>query len=198
MNKILLCLTAGLIVAPPALTAQEEQRDVHVRNDCRLAAQIIRTGEPAPHREWAYGAIRACDQTGGPALAAAWTQTLPSDRDRLAKLAGASRHFPTRELFNAVRAVAEDPGAGTTVRVYALGLLASFAQPGIYLDMRDLLEPRPGRLARTWTMSGDAALNERGELVNVLPEVRALLDELRSADDAVVANAARSFISILP
>jgi hypothetical protein len=198
MSKILLYLIVGLIVAPPMLRAQEEQRDVHLRNDCRFAAQIIRTGEPAPHRAWAFSAIRKCDQTGGTTLALMWAHAPPSDRDKLAELVGASRYFPTREMFDALRAVAEDRGADTTVRVHAIALLASFAQPGIYLDMRDLLEPRPGRFPRTWTMSGDAGLNDRGELTNVVPEVRALLSNLSLGDEGIVANAARSFLSILP
>ena len=50
--------------------AKREADDAHIRERCRFAAQILTTGEPHTHHDWAVAKIRTCDESAGPALAA--------------------------------------------------------------------------------------------------------------------------------
>ncbi len=82
----------------------QESRDVHARNDCRLAAQVIRTGHPAPHVEWAYGAILRCDETGAAVLAERWRTV--RDSAEVGSLPWATWNSPARRIvFDAVAEV---------------------------------------------------------------------------------------------
>src|ERR687886_776991 len=48
------------VIAPHAISAQAVSDSVKHRNDCRLAEQVLTTGEPAPRREWAQVYISYC------------------------------------------------------------------------------------------------------------------------------------------
>lgn len=198
MLRAIASIAAGLVALNPApLRAQGESENVQVRNDCRLAAQIIRTGQPAPHRAWALSAITRCDESGATTLADVWRGALPTDNDSLGQLAAATRFFPKRVILEALTAVAESRARSTASRVHAISLIAGFARPGVYLDARDVFEPKPGRLPRIWTASGDQEWQDQGELADILPEARTLLTRVTSDSDPIVAHAAHSYLRIL-
>lgn len=49
---ILLVLAASPVLAQgPEYRPYREREDVHLRDNCRLAAQVIETAQPAPHKE---------------------------------------------------------------------------------------------------------------------------------------------------
>lgn len=190
--------TALLLSAPSALEAQHKERDdAQLRNDCRLAAQILRTGQPAPHRSWAYTVITRCDESGAATLASVWTQNPPADEAMLGELAGATRYFPMREVFDALRATAADVQVATAPRVYALSVVASFAEPRTFLNLRDVFEPRAGRPPRMVNVSGHQDWTDVGELAGIVPEVRTLLNSLLTDSDPVVARAATWYLRIV-
>ena len=56
------------------LHGQEGRTDVEVRfrNQCRFAAQVVATGHPHPHREWALGYVANCEIEGPNVLASIW------------------------------------------------------------------------------------------------------------------------------
>ncbi len=109
----------------------QESRDVHTRNDCRLAAQVIRTGHPAPHTERAYGAIQQCDETGVAVLVGQWRTV--SDSLEVVYLAWASSRFPRRVVFDAISEVVLSSAASTEARLQGMSLLATFAKPNVFL-----------------------------------------------------------------
>src|ERR1041384_5383461 len=54
-------LLSAIVALTPQLSAAQASPDsVGHRNECRLAEQVLTTGSPAPHREWAEGYIPSC------------------------------------------------------------------------------------------------------------------------------------------
>jgi hypothetical protein len=196
LNRISL-LAMFTMAAPATLMAQPAQ-DAHLRNDCRLAAQILRTGHPAPHTEWAYRAITKCVDSGPAVLIEKWRGTLPGDSMEMRLLAGTSRYFPQQAVFDAVAAAALNANNTTYQRFRAMRLLASFAMPGIYLSEQDLLNPPARGGIRTFTFSGDQATSQVGELGGVKPEVRALMQRIQDeASDPTLRRVAEEYVKFL-
>jgi hypothetical protein len=132
--------------APRAVLAQDRPDSVHHRNDCRLAAQVISTGQPLPRREWALAVIQGCRE-GGPALARAMRESrLSSDTAYLNALTWPAIRLRDGEIFQAAMQVAADRGASTQARVFAIRTLMWSMYPGggiDYADLADLVQGRP-------------------------------------------------------
>ncbi|HEY0018348.1 MAG TPA: hypothetical protein VGC13_18730 [Longimicrobium sp.] len=175
-NRI--AIAVALLVAVPLAAQGSERDDVHVLDECRLAAQVIRTGHPAPRREWAYGFITRCREIGPAALASRWQETA-SDEPTLQQLARATTRLRTREVFVAVSGAARSAEHSPLVRIYAMAMLYSFAEPGSSVWMRDLLQPRENRSVRIYQVSGDG--DRPNPLGDVEAEVEALLAEIIAA-----------------
>lgn len=190
----LLCWAA--FGAVPISAQPRENTDVQLRNDCRLAAQVVRTGHPAPHREWAYGIIRQCGESGPSAVAERWRTAPPTGREDLRALIGATAAFRTREVFDAVATVARTPSADERVRAYALALLYSYADPGGGLSVDDLLHPRDdGRRSAIWRSSHGGNPDDPATLSDVTAEVREILRGIIEAEPGT--NAARMASEVL-
>lgn len=123
----LLILTALVILVPRQAVAQQ---DPHLRNDCRLASQVLRTGHPAPHRQWAWSVIPSCTDSAGPVLAAVWNSPAESE---LGQLWGASHSVGDARLSRAVMNVLRDPARTKAVRITAARVLATHAAPNLVL-----------------------------------------------------------------
>lgn len=117
-----------------------EARDVHLRSDCRQAAQILATGHPAPHREWALDVIWECDQSGPPVLVEMW-RTAGSSEAELGDLIRRSVNLRDARIYGAVVAVARDQGAPEIKRAAALSLLGRWARPGLDIGFRQFFAP---------------------------------------------------------
>src|SRR5919198_688104 len=119
---LMICILA---VLPSAIAAQRpsEVDDIHLRNNCRLAAQVLTTGYPAPHYGWARDIIRECDQSGGPAPAAVWGKPPPGPF--LGALVGVARH----------------PSSPEAVGFSALGVLVSSFPPAKAVSLQKLKTP---------------------------------------------------------
>jgi hypothetical protein len=197
--SILTLLTMVLTLPLSSLDAQSpESENARLQADCRLAAQIIQTGHPAPHTEWAYAAIRLCPDLGPAVLAERWRGEPLSDTLEIRALAAASRVFPRRVVFDAVASGAVKPQVSTYQRVAAMGLLASFAKPGIYLNHRDLMNPIPGRRIGRITLSGDQGSTQAGELGGVAPEVMLVMARIQAdAVDPTVRRIACEYVRFL-
>ncbi|HEU5175032.1 MAG TPA: hypothetical protein VFT96_09780 [Gemmatimonadaceae bacterium] len=148
VRRVAVLLAVGLgTMLPETAAAQRERRDtekddVHLRNNCRLAAQVLETGYPPPHRGWALDQILACEQTGGTALATVW-RVAPVDRSALARLMYASRAMRDERVFAATAEVAEDPARPTLVRLAAMNVLTSFADSVLMARLEVLENPPP-------------------------------------------------------
>lgn len=180
-----ICVLAAwlaMVVAGGASAQGRESSDVQLRNDCRLAVQIVRTGHPAPHRDWAFGMIRQCGDSGPAALAARWRTAPPAEKEELTHLLSASGTFRTRQLFDAVASAARARSNDEVVRVYAIVLLHRYARPGTWLSIDDLLQPRRDRPARIYSSSHNANPDDPATLGDAKAEVQAILAAIIEAE----------------
>lgn len=139
--RVVLVLTCGVLVSAAEAQIRREGEDVHVRNECRLAAQVLTTGEPAPHYRWALGYVIRCDESGPPALATLWGRLSDPDRDDLEFLSYNTSRLRDQRILEAVVTVAQDPGRHTLVRLAAFQVLVSYFDTG-YVSI-DALEAPP-------------------------------------------------------
>ncbi|MGH9782816.1 MAG: hypothetical protein ACRD88_01415 [Terriglobia bacterium] len=125
------------------LQAQQarERDDVHLRNSCRLAAQVLATGRPHPHYEWARDLIGACDESGGPALAALWRTDVSEDRDELGRLVYVTSRLRDQRILDALLETARAPSPSVQVRLSAVRVLVSYFAPGRDAPLECLQEP---------------------------------------------------------
>lgn len=115
---------------------------VRFRNDCRLAAQVVATGRPAPHADWAYGLITTCGPEGGRALAEG-LRALRAETDtaRLEWITAHTHVLRDGAIFEAAMAVADDRGASRAARVYAFRTLVWLQRPSVLPAYGDLVRP---------------------------------------------------------
>jgi hypothetical protein len=144
------CAIFALVLAslPAASYAQDERAsDVRHRNDCRLAGQVLQTGNPRTKREWALEAIRSCDpEVAVPALVQSWMNA-PDDTAHLMRLYRAGRRYRDGRLYAAARSLASDPDRPQMLRIAALANLAAQVEPKIAMDL-NLLRPISGLRGR--------------------------------------------------
>ena len=130
MNRLDIVMAATLVAtAHASLSAQSNSQDRNnwLRNNCRLAVQVIATGEPAPKKAWAYGFIQECPEAGD-ALASAWNRALSGDdlfdRQRLS-----ARTLDSR-ILNTAATVASDASRAVEERWSALVVITALYAPG--------------------------------------------------------------------
>jgi hypothetical protein len=103
------------------LLAQAEPDSIRRRNNCRLALQVIETGNPQPRQEWALQYIPFC-APGERAMAylARIRQLRQSSSVVNLRRAMPLGVFRDAALFEAVADLAQDRTASTTARIVAL------------------------------------------------------------------------------
>jgi hypothetical protein len=111
-------------------------RDMHLRNACRLASQVLTKGQPANHTEWALGVLPRCGPLAGQVVVERLrnTQSTQSARDSLKLLIGVTWGLQDAALFDGAVAVAQDPAAPEFARVEALRVLHGILLPGQYVS----------------------------------------------------------------
>lgn len=130
---ILMVLSAG------TLRAQVDPDSVRARNECRLASQVIETGQPAPHMDWALSTIRSCGPDGAAALArAVLAHRTSTDSAVMGRLTRPTQYMVDGEIFDVAYRVASDPDASTVARVFAVRTLIWTLAPGRDLTYDDL------------------------------------------------------------
>jgi hypothetical protein len=135
---VVVCLT-GMIALPGCAAAQQNRDSVHLRNDCRLAIQVVTTEHPAPHEAWAYEAVEHCGAAGGAALASAIDRMRRTDD--LAVLDLITRpviRFTDASVLDVTLSVAGDGGASPEARVFAFRALINLLDPGRVLTYAQL------------------------------------------------------------
>lgn len=182
------------VLSSESLSAQPgEKEDPHLRNDCRLAAQVLRTGHPAPRRQWALDAIRRCDTSGPEVLASVWREAPPADTIELGRLFNATRDFNDRRVVDAVADLARRGDAAETTRIYAFALLFNYAVPGSYIETGALL--RGARPGISFVTHDDRARDTRAILGDLRPGVREILNSVAAAEpDSRVGIAAATVL----
>ncbi len=147
-------LLAGSLAVTASTSAYGQNSDrpgtVQLRNDCRLAAQVLQSGQPANKTTWAAGMIGACPREGPAVLAQLWARPAV-DSATADQLLNASVRIRDQRLASAALAVARNTSNDETVRVIAIGLLYLYADPFGSLSIPDLVPPSgwvPGQHVR--------------------------------------------------
>ena len=113
--------SAFLIAIGTSAGAQANPGSIQHRNDCRLAAQVVSTGQPASKTEFGFFMIGNCGNEGIQAFAGGIVNMKSSvDTVFLAYLSQQARYYRDGGIFAAALSVAGDPTASEPARVYAL------------------------------------------------------------------------------
>jgi hypothetical protein len=123
------CLLLALLTRPGF--AQVNSDSVKHRNECRLAEQVMSTGRPEPHREWARGYIAFCGtESWARAAAVALRRARMSENRRtLEKEWGRVRLVRDSTLFATATEIARDKSSSVPARVYAIRYLLNVLHP---------------------------------------------------------------------
>jgi hypothetical protein len=129
-----ICLIALALLVPALASAQVDPRDVKLRNDCRLAAQVLTTGNPAVHLRWAASKIRVCPG-GGDAVAAS-ILGLRTSRDTalLNTVSWPASEIRDRRIHDAALSIFVDKAASPEARIFAIRSLVWLFSPATPLD----------------------------------------------------------------
>jgi hypothetical protein len=133
-------VAAFCATAPLSGQASETAAAARHRNDCRLAAQVLRTGNPAGRRDWALGQISSCEAEGPVVLAEQWRGIAPGG-PQLERLVRATWRIRDRRIYQQLRETAEDPSRPAAMRVGAMLVLARYVDPASALWLSDLVPP---------------------------------------------------------
>jgi hypothetical protein len=137
-NLAALALALATVTHDQSLGGQTERQDPHVRNDCRLATQVLAARHPHPHYDWALEFIAKCEETGGPVLAGLWRRP-SADSAHLDRLFLSSYTLRDSRITAAVIDAASDRSLPQLVRLNAIRVLAGHAVPEFLLSIPDLL-----------------------------------------------------------
>lgn len=140
MVKAVLAIALALALPSCALAQAGGGNDsVHVRNRCRLAVQIITTGRPEPHTDWAFEHVRRCGREGAAAIAQRMAAaTVNSNQAEWEKLTAPTFYVHDAGIFRGALSIAQDRGASTIARVYSMKVLIQILTRGTTLSYDDL------------------------------------------------------------
>lgn len=127
--------------------AQENPDLVKHRNECRLAEQIMTTGHPEPHRQWARGYIAFCggESWGRAAAAAVLRSRMSPDRSSLQAEWARVHLLRDSTLFAAALNVAGDVTASVPARVLAIRYLLGLIEPNRVITYQLMVEELDAR-----------------------------------------------------
>ena len=164
--RAILVGAAGLLLigAPTRAQTSDEPAEVHLRNQCRLAAQVLQTGHPEGRTEWALGIIGNCTEEGPLALVALWSEQ-SRDSIRAVRVLDASSRLRDQRLAEVAVQVARNDQNPEALRVAAILLLMRYADPYTGLDVSLLAVP-PG-----WTPGHRVRLFLGGRGSHAIPQL---------------------------
>lgn len=144
--RFLALLVIASCMAPLGAHAQPAADAARHQNDCRIAVQVVTTGQPQARQEWALSKIRSCGADAGRALASIIPRLREvPDTARLNRYFSATREVYDGQIFDAAFAIAGDRTASTPARVFALRSLIWSGNPGRLLSYTDLAGDASGR-----------------------------------------------------
>lgn len=185
-----IALAVGLLHGMP-LSGQRESQDPHLRNDCRLAGQILQTGQPAPHYQWAMETMRRCPETGGEVLPSVWAHP-PTDSAALNTLFLASYTVRDARITDAAIAAASNGSLPQLVRLNAMRVLVGHAVPSFLLSLADLPPDTPPGVIKILGGKSHVSVDEGDRPIGpeTLDSILNALARLRSDPDPRIAGAA--------
>lgn len=186
-EQTLRCFAAvGALLISSAVPLSAQGQDTALaakhRNDCRLASQVLATGHPHPHREWALRYIASCEHEGPLALAAQWERS-DATGSELEIIVRSSARLRDARLYRKLGQTAEDRSKPSAVRVGAMLVLSRYTDPRNGIWLTDLVPPDPiRRIPLIGSSASHFAQVDGGEPVGpVASEVLTLLDGIAAA-----------------
>ena len=136
-------VTAAMALGPGRAMAQATTDSVRLRDHCRRAEQILRTGEPAPKHEWAIGIIGACPQAGQLLGEIVLALRKSDDTVALERMLDDVQGHRSPELWGAALQLASDSGAAAAARAYAFHILLDDLGLSLVITNQDLMHTPP-------------------------------------------------------
>lgn len=161
-------IALAAVSTPAAAQGGHEPTDVHLRNNCRLAAQVLTTGQPAPKRKWARDFISNCAESGPAVLVQLWQQ-VPADTAKVNELIGMSARLRDQRLFDQAAALVRDRSRPEVVRTGAMILLAQYADPSWGVSFPLLLPPENRPSGHVWLILGGHSFHDVPQLKGTIP-----------------------------
>lgn len=154
--------------------------DAPMRNHCRLASQVLLTGDPAPLLAWATAYIVSCADDGPPALISRW-RSLDGAGSALDELTRSTMRIRDGRLYQELMLTAQEGTRPAPIRVAAMLVLAKYVNRGSGVWLTDLVPPdsiryipiASGSTTHTSYSDGSVALPN-----SVGPEVLSMLQRL--------------------
>lgn len=165
---------------------KREREDVQLRNDCRLAVQVLTHGQPANKREWALWQISGCDESGPPVLARMWRE-VAADSASVDEAIYRSVRLRDRRVYDVVSGIARDRSVPALKRAAALHLLGRWAQEGLSLHFEQFFIPEFESVEKNGVIqqgiSDDTQLEGAEPLpTTIKPDVQRLARDLAATD----------------
>lgn len=140
--RLLVLGTVAFVLPSTPLGAQANPESVKMRNDCRLAAQMLSTGEPAPKVQWAWEMIYSCPESGSAAAAGLRRLRADADTGNFSPVTRIAFSVRDGDLFTAALEVAGDRGASTVARGASFFVLITQLTADRYVDFDDISRAR--------------------------------------------------------
>ena len=176
----------------PQLAAQADPDSVKLRNDCRLARQVLESGQPSPHRTDALSLIPLCGQDAVPALLTVWSEP-PTERAELSVLVNSTRSLVIPQLVDALLSTLERTNLETNQRAAALLVLVTYADSSLAPGFEDIIGPRDDILSRHYghVVPPYTAVGHDTLLAPLRDRLKPVLMQLAAADpDPMIQTAA--------
>jgi hypothetical protein len=160
MRTLLIFILAALFGVEPA-AGQTNPDSVKQRNDCRLAEQILASGQPRPHAAWASTHILTCGPEAFISSVTAGLQRLRSSSDTAGLSVLWNRallHVNSQPVFDLGLEIAADPSATPHAREFAFLGLLRMLKPHEWVDFETLTRTdRAGRYRSSFCYGGVTA-----------------------------------------
>ncbi|MBA3889800.1 MAG: hypothetical protein H0X64_04650 [Gemmatimonadaceae bacterium] len=186
---------ALVLVAASCASPRANPDSVRLRNECRLAAQVLATGKPAPHRAEALALLPVCGSIAIPAMQHLWSlDTLP--RHELDALAFASKTSLSDAVLRTLVQVAESHTRPSRIRATALSVLVSVAFPDRDITPDELTTELPAgrRLIVPYRSHPYGQYGRRDLTVAPAGELAALVTRLEQDPKPEIRRAARTLV----
>jgi hypothetical protein len=137
--RLLAIPTVAAWIVPLSVSAQSTLDAARHRDECRLAVQIVTTGQPEAKPMWAFSKIRLCGAAAGQTIAGTLARLRhATDTARMDRYFALTREVYDGALFAAAFAIAGDRSASVPARIFALRSLIWSGNPGRLLSYTDL------------------------------------------------------------
>ena len=136
-------MTAGLLLLMASAScalAQADPDSVKRRNDCRLAGQVLSTGQPATHYDWALEKAWHCPDAAAGIASLLRASTASRDAAALEALTRPTQRLRDGQIFSVAIAIVGNKAASQEARVYAARTLLYALRPDSGIEYDALID----------------------------------------------------------